>query len=120
MINSFTDLKVWQEAHKLALGVYKASEEFPKSEVYALSSQIRRAAVSVTSNIAEGFGRFSSADKEHFYVMAAGSLFEIKNQLILANDLGYITEDSFLKLIELSDSAHKALNGLLKAHKSKF
>ncbi len=69
---TFRDLRVWQEAYKLAVGVYKISEKFPKHELYGLSSQMTRAAVSVSSNIAEGYGRKSSQDKCHFYIMAHG------------------------------------------------
>ncbi len=117
MIVSFTDLKAWQQAHKLALLVYKVSESFPKSEQFSLIPQLRRAASSVTSNIAEGYGRLSEKDREHFYVMASGSIYEIKSQLLLARDLGYIQESDFQHLVIQSNTAHKLLNGLLKAHK---
>lgn len=114
---SFTDIKAWQEGHKLALAVYGATELFPQSELYGLSSQLKRAASSVTSNIAEGFGRSSAKDQEHFYTMATGSLYEIKSQLLLAKDLHYINEKDFFLLAEQANMAHRLLNGLLRAHK---
>ena len=117
-ITSFTDLLAWQEAHKLSLTVYKLSNGFPASEQFGLSSQLRRAVVSVTSNIAEGFGRSSQADKEHFYTMATGSLYEAKSQLILAKDLGFMDSDEFTAIAETANKAHKLLNGLLRTHKT--
>jgi four helix bundle protein len=79
--------------------------------------QVRRAAISVTSNIAEGYRRASGADRKHFYTMASGSLYEVKNQLILIKDLGYIRQPDFEKVAEQANLAHKLLNGLIKTHK---
>ncbi len=118
MIKSFTDLKVWQESHKLSLEIYKITKKFPSDEVYGLSSQMRRCSVSVTSNLAEGFGRSSSKDREHFYVMSDGSLYELKSQLILAKDLRYINKDQFEAIAKITNDAHKLLHGLLRSHKS--
>lgn len=78
-ITSFEDLRVWQKSQNLAIEVYKITKKFPKAELFAMTSQIRRAATSVSANIAEGFGRVSKADKLHFYTMAYGSLLEAKN-----------------------------------------
>lgn len=89
-IKRFTDLVVWQEAHKLLLDIYKASQDFPDKERFGLVSQICRAAVSITSNIAEGFSRYHFKDKVNFYYDARGSLSEVMNQLIISRDLGYI------------------------------
>ena len=89
-IKNFTDLFVWQRGHKLVLDIYKITEKFPKEEKYGLSDQIKRASVSITSNIAEGFGRDKFNDKAHFYTIALGSIYEIQNQLIIARDLKYI------------------------------
>lgn len=75
-IKSFTDLNVWKEGHKLVLQVYKLTKEFPKEELFGLTNQIRRAAVSITSNIAEGFSRHSYKEKLQFYSTALGSLTE--------------------------------------------
>ncbi len=86
---TFEDLIMWQKAHALVLGIYKFSERFPKSELYALTSQLRRSAVSVPANIAEGFKKKGKADKVRFFNIAQGSLEETRYYLILANDLEY-------------------------------
>lgn len=86
---TFQDLIVWQKAHKFVLEVYKYTSSFPKEEIYGLTSQFRRAAVSVPSNIAEGFKKKGKADKNRFLNIAQGSLEESRYYLILANDLGY-------------------------------
>src|SRR3989338_7264449 len=91
-ILSFTDLRVWQEGHKLVLMVYRETKHFPDEERFGLTSQVRRSAVSVTSNIAEGFGRFSYKEKLQFYHTSLGSLFELQNQLIIARDIGYLSQ----------------------------
>jgi len=89
-IKNFRDLKVWQKGHNLVLQIYRITKDFPKEEKFGLSDQMRRAGVSITSNIAEGFGRETLNDKSHFYTMALGSLFEIQNQLFIARDVGYL------------------------------
>ena len=118
-INNFTDLKVWQEAHKLCLLIYGVSDKFPKHELFGLTSQIRRAAVSVTSNIAEGFSRFSYKDKSKFYIMAHGSLTEVENQLLLARDLNYLTQEEYANIFEQLLYVHKLLNSFIKSTKLK-
>ena len=90
-IKNFTDLFIWQRGHKLVIDIYKITEKFPNEEKYGLSDQIKRASVSITSNIAEGFGRDKMNDKAHFYTIALGSIYEIQNQLLIARDLRYIT-----------------------------
>lgn len=119
MIRSFTDLEVWREAHAFGLLLYKASSRFPASEQFGLTSQMRRAPVSITSNIAEGFGRSSNKDREHFYIMATGSVCEIESQLLFARDLGYITADDFTSLTAQLTVVHKLLRGLLRAHRQR-
>lgn len=114
-IRDFTDLKVWQKSHRLVLMVYEISRGFPRNEVYALSSQIRRAAVSVTSNIAEGFSRQTSKEKIQFYYVSSGSLTEVRNQLMIARDLGYITKDKFKELNGLVIEICKMAQGLIKS-----
>ncbi len=116
-ITTFTDLNAWQKGHELVLGVYKSAEDFPANEQFGLSSQIKRAVVSVTSNIAEGFSRKTSTDKTHFYHMALGSCTEVQNQLLVARDLHFIDKEKFMQLAELSISVHKLLNGLIKSLK---
>lgn len=86
---NFQDLIVWQKAHQLVLSVYRYSESFPKREIYGLSSQIRRAVISIPANTAEGFKKKSKADKVRFMNIAQGSLEECRYYLILAKDLGY-------------------------------
>lgn len=114
-IQKFQDLFAWQEARKLALLVYKISKEFPKEELFALTNQIRRAAVSVPSNIAEGYGRPSGKDRIRFFWIAKGSLLEVESQFLMARDLGYLNndvlEEEFASQREKTD---KILTGLIK------
>jgi four helix bundle protein len=114
-VQTFRDLLTWQEAHKLALVVYKITESFPTTERFGLISQVRRCAVSVTSNIAEGFGRRTMNDKKHFYDMAIGSLFELQNQLLLSKDLKFIKEQQFNNLWDQSLTVNRLLNGLIRS-----
>jgi len=114
----FTDLRVWQESHSLSLEVYKATRGFPRDELYALNAQLRRAAISVTSNIAEGFNRYSSKEKVQFYSISLGSVSEVHSQLMLAKDLGYISEGEFNSLEAKIEAIHKGLAALIKAVRS--
>ena len=113
-IKSFTDLIAWKEAHKLALFIYEVTKLFPKEEIYGLTNQIRRAVVSVSSNIAEGFSRKSNAEKRQFYYQALGSLTELQNQLLIARDIGYINKDKFNSLANQTISVSKLINALIK------
>jgi four helix bundle protein len=117
-IKAFTDLIVWQEGHKLAIMVYKETKIFPKEEIYSLTNQMRRAATSVTSNIAEGFGRQTYKEKVQFYYHAQGSLTELKNQIILAHDIGYLAKDKLLLLGEQANITHQLLQGFIKKSKT--
>jgi len=94
-IKSFVDLNAWKVSHDLVLEIYKASTKLPKSELFGLVSQIRRAASSITANIAEGWGRYHFADKVRFYYQSRGSNAEVQNFLILSKDLGYLSEKYF-------------------------
>ncbi len=114
-IQSFTDLNAWRHGHQLVLEIYRATNKFPKSEAYALVDQIRRAVVSVTSNIAEGFRRSSDADQKHFFTMSLGSLSEIQNQLLIARDLGYLSNKAFQLLADQTVIVAKLLQGLRKS-----
>ena len=96
---SFTDLIVWAKAHQFSLEVYRFTLRFPKYELYGLTSQFRRAAVSVAANIAEGFKKRSKADKVRFLNISQGSLEECRHYLILARDLGYLKETRHLDLL---------------------
>jgi four helix bundle protein len=89
-MRDFRELKVWQVGHELALDVYKSTKAFPKTETYGLTSQLRRAAVSVGANIAEGSGRHSDAGMRQFLVIAHGSVTELQYLLLIATDLGYL------------------------------
>ena len=93
-ISRFEDLEVWRAAHQLTLGVYRLTESFPPKESYGLSLQMRRASVSVPSNIAEGFGRTGKREKIQFYNIAQGSLSELRYYCILAKDLGFLRDNS--------------------------
>jgi four helix bundle protein len=114
-INSFTDLNAWKEGHNLVLMVYRVINSFPSDEKFALTSQIKRSAVSVTSNIAEGFSRKTKEDKNRFYFIAMGSLTELENQLIVAKDIKYLTEEKFYTIFEKIVVVRKLIKGLLKS-----
>lgn len=118
-IKKFTDLSTWQEGHKLVLMTYRITKSFPADEQFGLRSQMQRAAVSITSNIAEGFSRESYADKKHFYVMAHGSLTELQNQSLVARDVDYISKAQFNEFAKQAVVAHKLLTGLIKSTKGK-
>jgi four helix bundle protein len=93
---SFQDLIVWQKSHELVIKIYKTTKLFPPEEKFGLTSQMRRAAVSIPANIAEGFAKRSKKDKSNFYNIAQGSLSELNYYIILSKDLGYLREDSQL------------------------
>jgi four helix bundle protein len=116
-IASFTQLIAWQKAHALVVDVYKATDQFPAVEQFGLTSQIKRAVISITSNIAEGFSRQTKPDKIHFYHIALGSCTEVQNQLMAARDLEFLSVSEFKNLADLSVEVHKILNGLIKSLK---
>src|SRR3989338_3992234 len=113
-IQTFKDLDAWKEGHKLVLDVYKISKKFPKAEVYGLTNQMRRCAVSITSNIAEGFSMQSYREKIQFYSISQGSVTELQNQILIAKDIGYMEEHEFSRLDEQLLKVHKIMNGLIK------
>lgn len=117
-IKEFTDLIAWQESHKLVVLIYKITKNFPREETYSLTDQLRRAATSVTSNIAEGFGRQTYKEKVQFYYLSQGSITEIKNQLLIAKYVGYLKPNQFDELIAQVILAHKLLIGLIKKSKT--
>ncbi|OGZ10591.1 MAG: hypothetical protein A3D67_01910 [Candidatus Lloydbacteria bacterium RIFCSPHIGHO2_02_FULL_51_22] len=118
-IESFIDLYAWKEAHILALLIYKMTEKFPEKEKFGLTNQMRRAVVSVTSNIAEGFSRSSAKDKQHFYTMARSSIAELQSQSLLARDLKYLGNDDFKQIADQSVIASKLIVGLIKSATNK-
>lgn len=119
-IRNFTDLKTWTEGHELVLIVYKISSDFPKGEMFGLTSQMRRCVVSITSNIAEGFGRKSYKEKIQFYYVSAASVSELQNQLIIARDLSYVSKKEFKMIFEQSIVVHKLINGLIRSSRNKI
>ncbi|MBQ6755058.1 MAG: four helix bundle protein [Bacteroidales bacterium] len=120
IVYSFEKLKVWQEAKKLVVDVYRLLDSFPKFEKYALCDQIRRAIVSVPSNIAEGSGRRSLKEQIHFLEIAYGSLMETYNQLLIAIELTYITEESVEAIKPSIDAVAKMINGLSNSYGQKL
>ncbi len=111
-VYSFEKLEVWQDARKLVKEIYTMTNSFPNNEVYALTSQIRRAAISIVSNIAEGTSRSSLKEQLRFVEIAYGSLTEVYCQLIIANDLGYLKEDKHNEISEMLLMISNKLNGL--------
>ena len=117
-INSFTDLETWKEGHKLVIAVYKILPSLPRSS-YSLIDQISRCVVSITSNIAEGFSRKSRKEKVQFYYIAKGSLTELQNQILICRDVGFISQEKFFELAELTVKVGRLLTGLIRSAESK-
>lgn len=120
IVYSFEKLKAWQEAKMLVVEVYHLLDGFPQFEKYALCDQVRRAIVSVPSNIAEGTGRMSIKEQIHFLEVAYGSLMETYNQLLIAIELTYITEACVETIKPSIDAAAKMINGLRNANIKKL
>lgn len=115
MADSFRDLLVWQKAMILVTDVYRATEAFPSREMYGLTNQVRRSAVSVPSNVAEGKGRLSKKEFIQFLGTARGSLCEMQTQLEIAKNLGYLQTEHFKQLDVQSREVGRIINGLIKA-----
>lgn len=111
----FTDLVAWQKGHSLVLDIYQITQSFPIQEHYGLVSQMQRCAVSITSNIAEGFSRKGKREKIQFDYISLGSLTELQNQLIIAKDLSYISNEKFDLIVEKSMDVERLLNGLIRS-----
>ncbi len=118
--NSFEDMIVWQKALDLSVRIFKLTEKLPRKEDYGLTSQIRRSALSVPGNIAEGFGRKHTKDKLNFYYDSRGSLSETKNHLIYGKKVNYFTQTECGDLIKLSDDIWKELNMLISSLQKKI
>ena len=114
MYNDTDKLIVWQKSHELTLKIYEITKNFPKEELFGLTSQIRRAVVSVPSNIVEGKARGSVKEYKRFLLMARGSLEEVKYQLLLAKDLKYIDEQTYNDVLNLTKNTGRLLSGLIK------
>ena len=114
-VNTFTDLVAWREAHALVLLIYKSTKSFPADEKFGLASQMRRAAISTTSNISEGFCRRTKNDKNQFYLIAKGSNAELQSQLFASRDLEYLTTPEFRTIYLKSVGVSKLISGLIKS-----
>ena len=114
-VKSYRDLRVWQQGRVLVKEVYRAVKSFPKEEIYGLTSQIKRSAVSIPSNIAEGSSRRSTQEFLRFINIATGSLAELETQLILANDLEFLESETLEKLLKRTDDIGRMLQGLYDA-----
>ncbi len=119
-IKHFTELVAWQKAYALSLSVYSVTKNFPKTELFGLTNQIRRASVSISSNIAEGFARHSARDKYHFCSIARGSACEVESQLRIAFGLNYIEPEVFEKLIMETVEVQRTIAGLAKASRGRM
>ena len=116
-MQSYKDLKAWQKGMKLVVEVYRITQNFPRHEIYGLTSQLRRAAVSVPSNIAEGKGRYSDREFIQFLRHARGSLLEIETQVLIAQELEYIQQEQTSRVLDLTAETGKIVNGLISAFK---
>lgn len=114
-IQTFMDLDAWKIGHMLVIGIYKITQKFPSEEKFGLTNQLRRAAVSITSNIAEGFSRRTVKEKQQFYATAMGSLLEIQNQILIAKDIGYLPSNEYVILNEQIIKVSKILSGLRRS-----
>jgi four helix bundle protein len=119
MSASYRDLRVWQTSMRLVANIYTATQDFPKSELYGLVNQMRRAAVSVPSNIAEGKGRLTDRDRAHFFSQARGFLLELETQILIGEQLKYISSAQANALVQLSAEVGRMLNGLIDSIRPK-
>lgn len=114
----WSDLKVWKQAHSLVLEVYKVTSSFPRSEIYGITSQLRRASCSVAANIVEGQSRNSTKDYVHFLYTSRGSLEETRYFLLLSRELSYLPTESYKQIEAVALSVSKMLNGLIASLKA--
>lgn len=117
-MKDFRSLKVWEKAHTLTLSIYKSTQEFPKQELYALTNQIQRAAVSIPANIAEGCGKDSDLELKRYFLIAMGSSSELEYLLLLARDLGYLKEESYQSMQKELVETRKMLNAFIQRLKA--
>lgn len=115
MLRNYKELNVWQKAYKLTLEIYRITKIFPKDELYGLTSQVRRAAVSVPSNIAEGYGRKTTPEYIQALYIAYGSICELETQISLAGDLGYIKIEDMNKLFDDMGEVERMLKALIRS-----
>ena len=114
------DLRVWQQSIEMVTSIYLMTQSFPKEEMFGLVSQLRRASVSVPSNIAEGYARGTDKEKLHFLRISSGSMSEVETQLLLSLNLGYIDQEKYNELSEIVTSVWKQLNSLITSIKKKL
>jgi four helix bundle protein len=119
MLKNYKELKVWQKSYELCLTIYKITKEFPSDERYSLTQQIRRCAVSVPSNIAEGYGRKSTPEYVRFLYIAYGSICELETQILLAGDFGYIKSEQLIRLQKDIEEEERMLKALIKSLENK-
>lgn len=117
-VQSYRDLVAWQKSFQLVLAVYRGTQVFPKTETYGLVTQLRRAAVSIPSNIAEGHARTTTGEFKHFLGIAMGSLAEVETQILLCQSLGYVAAEDSESLLESGAEVGKIIHGLLRALKN--
>ena len=113
--NSFEDMPVWQKAMELAVKIFNLTENLPRKEDYSLTSQIRKSSLSVSGNIAEGFGRKHTKDKLNFYYHSRGSLAETKSHVIYGRKVGYFDKKDYENLLSFIDEIWKELNSLINS-----
>ncbi len=114
-IREFSDLDAWKKAHEVVLFIYRITKTFPRDELFGLTNQMRRAAISAESNIAEGFGRNTAKDKQHFFAISKGSLLELQSQSITARDLEYLPRDEWAQLRMILLDATRLCAGLVRS-----
>ena len=119
MLRNYRELKVWQKSYQLCLEIYKITHGFPKEETYGLTSQLRRAAVSVPSNIAEGYGRKTTPEYIRFLYIAYGSNCELETQVMLSGDLGYVETVKLKKIQDEIGEVERMLMALIKSLENK-
>ena len=119
MLKHYRELKVWQKSYQLCLEIYKITKGFPKEETYGLTSQVRRATVSVPSNIAEGYGRKTTPEYIRFLYIAYGSNCELETQVMLSGDLGYIENVKLKKIQDEIGAVERMLMALIKSLENK-
>jgi len=120
MYKSFTEMPVWQKAHKLSVDVFQLTVELPKSEDYGLTSQIRRSANSIAGNIAEGFGRNTNKDKSNFYIIDRGSAYETQNHLLYGSKVGYFETEIATQLIKEIDIIIHDINKIISSFRKQY
>ena len=115
MLKNYKDLKVWQKSYRLCLDLYRITKKFPKEERYGLTSQIRRSAVSIPSNIAEGYGKKTTADYLRSLYIAYGSVCELETQVLLSGDLNYVNKENLVALKANTEEVERMLKALIKS-----